>query len=91
MSLKSWTVFRINTVKNKRRQKLKKGTKEIVIKTLHNSQLSLQNTGNVVILQKYLLKFESGSEKYIFEWYTKQKKTYEISSIRNVVNVGWTK
>ncbi len=63
--------------------------KGIVIKMLHNSQLSLQNTGNIVILHKYLLIFESGSEKYIFEWYTKQKKTFEIykiSSIRNVVN-----
>ncbi len=60
--------------KNKRRQKLKKGTKGIVIKTLHNSQLSLQNTVNIVILRKNLLKFESGSEKYIFEWYTNQKK-----------------
>ncbi len=74
MSLKSWTVFVLILYKNTRRQKLKKDTKGIVIKTLHNSQLSLQNTGNIVILHEYLLKFESGSEKYIFEWYTKQKK-----------------
>jgi hypothetical protein len=54
--------------KDKRRQKLKKGTK-VVIKTLHNSQLSLQTTGNRVILHKYLLKFESGSEmKSIFQF-----------------------
>ena len=51
MPLKSWTVFRIKTVKKQKK-----------------------------------LKFESGSEKYIFKWYTKQKnirnlkfRLYEMS------------
>jgi hypothetical protein len=47
MSLKSWTVLSIKTVKKPKK-----------------------------------LKFESGSEKYIFEWYTKQKKHSKYTKFR---------
>jgi hypothetical protein len=83
MSLKSWTVFRINMYKNKRRQKLKKGRKGIVMMMLHNSQLSLQNTGNIVILH---IEIPIRIRKVYFRMVYETKK-----NIQNIRNFEYTK
>ncbi len=55
----------VRSIKTKEDNKLKEGTKGIVIKTLHSSQLSLQNTENIVILHKYLLQFKYRKYSYL--------------------------